>query len=209
MFFKQCNNGNYKKGRTQRIEYIVIHYTANNGDTARNNLNYFANNICKSSAHYFIDENEICQSVKDNDIAYHCGANKYIHSYCRNSNSIGIEMCSRKNSLGKYYIKDETIKNTVKLVKELMKKYNIPLGNVIRHYDVTGKKCPLPMVENIKLWGDFKNMLKEENNNKCSCAEFEEAKNYLVKLGITDGSNPQEKITREQVWTMIYRLCKK
>ena len=35
--FKACNAANYKKGRTSPIKYIVIHYTAGNGDTAKNN----------------------------------------------------------------------------------------------------------------------------------------------------------------------------
>ena len=29
-----------------------------------------------------------------------------------------------------------------------MKKYNVPAGHVIRHYDVTGKTCPAPYVLN-------------------------------------------------------------
>ena len=31
---------------------------------------------------------------------------------------------------------------------------------VIRHFDVTGKDCPAPMVENQTLWTDFKNKLE-------------------------------------------------
>ena len=38
MTFKQAYTGNYQKGRTQPVEYIVVHYTANTGDTAQNNL---------------------------------------------------------------------------------------------------------------------------------------------------------------------------
>ena len=41
-----------------------------------------------------------------------------------------------------------------------MQKYNIPIENVIRHYDVTHKNCPAPFVENTKAWDNFKNMLK-------------------------------------------------
>jgi N-acetylmuramoyl-L-alanine amidase len=101
----------------------------------------------------------VWQSVKDTDTAWHCGAKSYKHKICRNSNSIGVEMCSRKDSKGKYYFKDETVKNATKLVKDLMKKYNIPIENVIRHYDVTGKNCPAPMVEDAKKWNEFKKML--------------------------------------------------
>ena len=161
MDFKQAHSSNFRVGRISPIKYIVIHYTANNGDTAKNNIDYFANNSnLSASAHYFVDENEVWQSVKDTDTAWHCGGKSYKHPSCRNSNSIGIEMCSRKDSKGKYYIKDETIKNAVELTKSLMQKYNVPAENVIRHYDVTGKSCPAPMVDNPKLWEEFKNMIK-------------------------------------------------
>ena len=160
MNFKQCNSTNYKKGRIGGIKYIVIHYTANNGDTAKNNAEYFANNKnTLASAHYFVDEKNVWQSVKDIDTAWHCGAKTYCHPYCRNENSIGIELCSRKDSKGNYYFKSETVKNAAELTKSLMAKYNIPATNVIRHYDVTGKVCPAPMVNDASLWREFKEMI--------------------------------------------------
>ena len=163
MEFKQAHSTNFRKGRTNPIEYIVIHYTANNGDTAKNNADYFANNSnLLASANYFIDEISDWQSVKDTDTAYHCGATMYKHKSCRNHNSIGVELCSRIDSNGNYYFKDETIKRAAKLVKELMKKHNIPIENVIRHYDVTGKICPAPMVNNEKLWKEFLSMLTKK-----------------------------------------------
>ena len=64
--FKQCNPRNYKVGRTSPIKYIVIHYTANNGDTAKGNAEHYAKTACSASAHYFVDEYDtIYQSVKD------------------------------------------------------------------------------------------------------------------------------------------------
>ena len=158
----------------KKNKYIVIHYTANNGDTAKNNVDYFYNVNRQASAHYFVDEKEIWQCVEDKDSAWHCGTNKtYYHKECRNSNSIGIEMCSRidKNT-GKYYIKEEVVNKTIDLTIQLMKKYNIPVDNVIRHYDVTHKKCPAPFVDNPDLWTNFKSRLKEERKlNKQECIE--------------------------------------
>ena len=160
MKYKACNSTNFKKGRISDIKFIVIHFTANNGDTAKNNADYFANNNnLSASAHYFVDEKEVWQSVNDGDTAWHCGGTSYKHPSCRNANSIGVEMCSRKDSSGKYYIKEETIKNTIELVKTLMAEHNIPIENVIRHYDVTGKNCPAPLVENADKWVEFKNRL--------------------------------------------------
>ncbi len=153
---------NYTKGRKQPIKYIVVHYTANNGDTARNNGNYFSQSNRNASAHYFVDENEIIQSVKDTDTAWHCGAKSYKHELCRNDNSIGIEMCSEKDDKGQYYINQATQNRTIKLIKVLMKQYNIPIENVLRHYDVTGKLCPEPFVRNQVQWLDFKKRISEQ-----------------------------------------------
>ena len=145
-------NYNTLKGKVNK--YIVIHYTANNGDTALGNCKYFYSTDRGSSAHYFVDETGVWQCVEDKNVAWHCGAKSYKHPYCRNNNSIGIELCSRKDD--NYYFKDETVNNATELVKELMAKYNIPIENVIRHYDVTGKVCPEPFVRDSKAWQDFK-----------------------------------------------------
>ncbi len=152
---------NFSALKNKVNKYIVIHFTANNGDTALGNCKYFYDVNRNSSAHYFVDENSIYQCVKDIDVAWHCGANSYKHPYCRNNNSIGIELCSRKTN--DYYFKDETITNAVNLVKELMSKYNIAAENVIRHYDVTGKICPEPYVRDSKAWEKFKERLEEDN----------------------------------------------
>lgn len=167
MNFKQANSSNFKVGRTSPIKYIVIHYTANNGDTAKGNADYFNRTPnLSASAHYFVDENEVWQSVLDKDTAWHCGAKTYIHRECRNSNSIGIELCSRKDTKGNYYFKDEVVNRAIALTKELMKKYNIPVTNVIRHYDVTGKTCPAPMVNDENKWKDFLSKLSTSSVSK-------------------------------------------
>lgn len=138
-----ANKANYGKSRnTSSIKYIVVHYTANDGDTDENNGKYFRNNVVKSSAHYFVDGDSITQSVPDNYTAYHCGTSgKYKHSTCRNTNSIAVELCDEVKN-GIVYPSEATIANAVELVRHLMDKYKVPASNVIRHYDVTGKACP-------------------------------------------------------------------
>lgn len=160
--FKQAREGNYRPGRADAVRYIVLHYTGNRGDTAKNNADYFARAVTKTSAHYFVDEKEVWQSVKDTDTAYHCGRSdgKYRHPKCRNANSIGVEMC---DSVGG--VKNAVRANTVTLVKALMKKYSVPVENVVRHYDVTGKSCPAPWVEDEGAWADFKALLTKEEDD--------------------------------------------
>ena len=145
MEFIACNMANYRAGRTQPVRYIVMHYTANNGDTAKNNCDYYHRvGGLQASAHYFVDEHGAMQSVRECDTAWHCGARAYWHPECRNGNSIGIEMCSRKRADGSYYIKPETVANAAALAREIMQRYGIDTEHVVRHYDVTGKRCPMP-----------------------------------------------------------------
>lgn len=158
MTFKQAHSGNYQKGRTQPIEYIVVHYTANSGDTAQNNLDYFARTKTGTSAHYFVDENEVCQSVQDTDVAWHCGSKNPRHPYCRNANSIGVEMC---DSVGG--VPEAVRDRTAAFVRQKMKEYGIDSSHVLRHYDVTGKRCPAPWVDNPAEWMEFKKMLEGDD----------------------------------------------
>lgn len=145
--------------KNKKNEWIVIHYTANDGDTAKGNCNYFSKPLPKekrASANYFVDEKYIWQCVEDECIAWHVGAKTYYND-CRNANSIGIELCSRINKkTGEYYIKEETIRNAQILTAYLMERYNIKLDHVCRHYDVTRKVCPAPFVRHPEQWESFK-----------------------------------------------------
>ena len=165
MEFVSCDPSNYRAGRTQPVRYIVMHYTANNGDTARNNCDYYHRvGSLQASAHYFVDEHGAMQSVREGDTAWHCGARAYWHPECRNANSIGIEMCSRKRADGSYYIKPETVANAAALAKDIMQRYGIDTDHVLRHYDVTGKRCPMPWVDDPTQWDAFKASLAPEEN---------------------------------------------
>lgn len=162
-----CNPQNYGGLRAQDVQYIVIHFTAGNGDTAKNNGVYFGREVVAASAHWFVDDTEAVLSVPEEFVAWHCGGATYIHPECRNSNSIGVELCSRMDDTGLYWFTDDTINNAVELVRELMEKYGVPIENVIRHYDVTEKNCPAPFVGAGKgEWLIFKEMLKMKRYNK-------------------------------------------
>lgn len=168
------DNYTIKARNLSDIRYIVIHYTGNQGDTAKNNVDYFAREHTGTSANYFVDENEVWQSVPDNHAAWHCGTkNKYYHKTCRNNNSIGIEitMLDRQGKL-----RQKSIDRAAQLTRELMNHYNIPIENVVRHYDVTQKCCPEPFVRNPKLWNDFKDSLV--SNKEPEKEEEEEMKIY-------------------------------
>lgn len=156
---------NFTKGHNRKIDYLVIHYTGNIDDTAFNNTKYYKSVYRKVSAHYFVDEKNIYRCVKDEDIAWHCGTTEhaYKHKYCRNNNSISVEICcsktnktSRKATDKDWFIPDKTYYNAMFLCRDLINLYSIPEDHVLRHYDVTGKICPAPFVHNPDEWQKFK-----------------------------------------------------
>lgn len=169
---KCCNPANYggTRGMVQ-VDWIVVHYTSNHGDTAKNNADYFAREKLSSpaSAHFFVDETEIWSSVPVFRVAYHCGAKTYRHPACRNTNSLGVEICM----LDKHaVIRKDAIRHAAELVRELMAKYDIDIDHVVRHYDVTGKACPAPMVDDPALWEAFKRMLTEQEGEEMKVYKY-------------------------------------
>lgn len=228
--FKQAHRGNYspRQGRAREIRYIVVHYTANRGDTAQNNLDYFAREVTGTSAHYFVDETSVRQSVLETDVAWHCGSSHPIHPECRNANSIGVEMC---DSVGA--VPEATRARTAAFVRELMSRYGVPPERVLRHYDVTGKRCPAPWVDDLGAWAEFKTMLEVEEvtedqvramvreelaaqeSRRANAAASDWAVEYIRKAiqagilaGVEDGkggltiARPQGPATREEMATM-------
>jgi len=196
----------------QKIEYIVLHYVGA-VSSAKNNGEYFANTAnLGASAHYFVDETTVVSSVPLQESAGHCGvdysgARAPFWSKCCNRNSIGIEMCCKKDSRGNWYLEPETVHNALALVKTLMQRYGIDAGHVVRHYDVCWKICPEPWVRDESQWRAFKQRLEEKNTQPKwyeQSGEWAEAK----KLGITDGTRPEDQATRAEVAAMVLRAKK-
>jgi N-acetylmuramoyl-L-alanine amidase len=203
MIIKQnlCDQRNYRKTRrgNGKIEYIVIHYTGNVGDTDEGNANYFAGrDTGDTSAHYFVDEDSVTQSVPDNSCAFHCGGTTYKHPKCRNDNSIGIEMCSDKDANGKFIITGKTVNNTVELTKMKMKQYGLELDKVLRHFDITGKKCPEPWVRDENQWNDFKARLINDNNIK-EDIEFNTCVDQLIKDNVMTKPTTDKNYWKESI----------
>jgi N-acetylmuramoyl-L-alanine amidase len=145
------------------VSKIIIHYVENPGTTARQNVAYIDgldnSKTRYASAHYFVDDKEIIQIIPDSERAYHIGANRYtdiglsISSY-PNARTIGIEFCHPDKTGKPNY---QTYKHLVELCKYLCSKYNLnPLTDILRHYDITGKLCPLYYVNNLIEFEDFK-----------------------------------------------------
>lgn len=169
------------------IEYIVIHYTSNNGDTAKNNADYFADgNIRQAGAHVFVDGGTyVYKSVPLSKVAWAVGglytqkngAGKY-YKKCTNTNSLSIEMCNCAKT-----IPTKVYNQTVELTKYYMKKYGIPASRVIRHWDVNGKDCPSPWAsKNNSGWKKFKKDISASTTLKPKKESSTAFKSYKVKV---------------------------
>ena len=201
----QCHTSNCYTYRNGDIKYIVIHFTSNNGDTALNNCNYFSGANRGASAHYFIGDDGIYQSVPDNWAAWAVGFTKiYKHQYCSNMNSISIEMFSRICADVKYYIRDVILEQTIKLTRYLMNKYGVPVENVLRHYDVWDKKCPEPFVRQPELWDNFKKRLT--GSEDLTMSQYNELKSLIEKQAteIADLKNINKQLVNVVQTTMVY-----
>jgi len=135
---------------TDKITGIVIHYVANPGSSAIANRNYFENlkdvQSTYASSNFIVGlEGEIVQCVPTNEVAY--------ASNNRNNDTVSIEVC-HPDETGKF--NDDTYDSLVWLTGWLCGYLDVEPANIIRHYDVTGKPCPLYYVEHEDEWIDFK-----------------------------------------------------
>lgn len=146
--------------KLKKVKGVVVHYTANPGTDAIDNRNYF-NNLKESnkqrkksiyaSSHFIIGlEGQIIQCIPLDEISY--------ASNDRNKDTISIECC-HKDKTGEF--NQATYQSLVELVAYLCITYGLEEKDIIRHYDVTGKKCPLYYVEYPDKWNEFKKDVTE------------------------------------------------
>lgn len=188
------HNTSVRKGK---IEWIVIHYTADSGATGENEVAYFSNKAVKrASADFFINfDGAIYQYNNDVDKRYswHCGGKKLknskggtMHGIVTNANSVSIEMCTKQVG-SSWIITNETYNATIWLARVLRYLFGIGKGHTVRHYDVTGKLCPYVtgFIDNpdSRTWTAMKNAIDADSQNTSSditCEPFSLNVNYRV-----------------------------
>lgn len=176
----------------EKITKIAVHYIGNPNTSALANRNYF-NSLANThttyaSSHYIVGlDGEIIQCIPENEIAYCTNqANNY---------SISIENCHPKAD-GKFT--DETLKSLIELCADLCKRYNLnPQKDIIRHFDVTGKQCPLYWVnhpmEFLNFKNDVANKMKEEEIDVEELKKLQ-TENFELKKRVEKLESSQEKI---------------
>lgn len=152
------------------VKKIAVHYVGNPGSTAKNNRDYFENlkntHSRYVSAHFVIGlSGEVIQCIPLSEL-----------SYCTNqanSYSISIECC-HPDETGKF--NRETEESLIELCAYLCRKFGLSESDIIRHYDVTGKACPLWYVTHPE---DFAAMKKRVGE----LLSGNEKKMYYVQVG--------------------------
>ncbi len=150
----------------RRVEGVVIHYVQWPGATAQRIRDYFhalprTEPGRYASAHYAVGlEGEVIQMVPEDEVAWHAGPSSKTRREVEtrlggkpNWRTIGIELCHPDTS-GAFL--RATWRSAIELAVDIMHRHGISKeAHILRHYDCTGKLCPLWMVNNSTDWTEF------------------------------------------------------
>ena len=136
--------------KVDSVDYVVVHYLANPKTTAQQNHDYFESlkdlQDVSMSANFIVGlEGEIIECVPPGEIAYASNSMNHL--------SVSIENC-HLDTTGRFT--ENTYQSLVHLTAWLVDRYGLDRDHIIRHYDVTGKECPLYYVEHEDKWEEFK-----------------------------------------------------
>ena len=139
-------NGTGRRGeKISGVTDIVIHYVGNPGTTAQQNHDYYDQPETPVSSHFVIGlEGEVIQCIPMDE--------KSSASNERNLDTLSIEVC-HPDETGQFT--PDTYDRLVKLTAWLCDYCDIGRDRVIRHYDITGKECPLYFVKHPDAWTQF------------------------------------------------------
>jgi len=228
MFLSKSARG--RPGTKISPKALVIHWTANEdkGADAVANRNYFNNSGEAVSAHYIVDNHQVVQCLPENEMAYHVGATSYkpqvlkLLSPYPNNCTIGIEMCVNKNGVFR-----KMYENTISLASDILDRYKWDIGNLWRHYDVTGRHCPGFFVADSTAvrygfdsaaagWEKFKKDVLQGGPQMSKFTDLEghwakEVVERAHKLGLVAGKTedkfaPNDNITRAEAVVLLMRL---
>jgi N-acetylmuramoyl-L-alanine amidase len=163
-----------------RVQAAVDHWTANYGASAEHHFKYFNETLPNqnddlpeddkryASAHIFVDKHKALELVPLDEVCF--GANdggtarlklqtlRATDSSYPEGNAnllcIHVEMCVEPDGT----IHPDTIARTALVHQYLQRKFKQlrdTKNRFVRHFDVTGKNCPAPMVSNPNLWKEL------------------------------------------------------
>jgi hypothetical protein len=134
----------FEPGEPGRIRMVVLHATAGRGPGDLNWLRKGGDERRPVSVHYYIaKDGAASQLVDDEDIAWHAGRSRWTvdgrMAEGLNAVSVGIELENLNTGRDPYPEAQYTA--AVELTRYLVRRYNVPRGQLVRHLDISpGRK---------------------------------------------------------------------
>ena len=179
--------------RTKRlIKFIILHYTGMKKESEA--IKKLCHSKSKVSSNYFIQDNgKIICLVPELYKAWHAGRSSWGKYKSLNKYSIGIEINNPGHEHGYKNFSSKQILSLIKLLRYLVKKYNIKKQNILGHSDIApnrkkdpGEKFPWKNLakKNLSIWHSLnEDKIKKFRNLRLSNNEEKEFLKNLFKIG--------------------------
>ena len=198
-------NFDIPKRDKKKIIFIIIHYTGMKKETDA--IKRLCDSKSKVSAHYFIKNNgKVLNLVPDLYVTWHAGKSYWRKFQSLNKYSIGIEISNPGHDHGYKNFSSKQIHSLIKLLKYLMKKYNINKKDILGHSDVApdrkkdpGEKFPWEILakRNLCDWHYLSSEKIKKNRNVIIRKNEENLFfNNLYKIGYSKIDKTKNKIKK-------------
>lgn len=188
-----------------KVTKIAVHYVGGAGSSAQNTRDYFESlkdQIPDPTGKWWVNKDGSYRTFKGEKVGIRYVSSHFVvgllgeviqcipleeMSYCTNQAngySISIETC---HPLADGKFNSVTERSLIELTAELCRKFGLTEKDVIRHYDVTGKLCPLYYVNHPEAWENFRAEVKKlledgESKNEIGETPQKERKSFLVRV---------------------------
>lgn len=214
--------------KINKVVFFVDHDTGNANSTAQNNVDYYIRsaNEMSASAHAFIDDKSViicvpCLGVLEKawHVQYEKSNDNKLFGYDSNDAAVGMELCYFPDD------KNRTLKaynNYIEFAAYLANFHNVDPSKRAGHFELDPERRTDPnnALKYIgKTYADMKKdivskftelYVKKEGSKldekEQVVADWAKAPQQWVKDNeISDGTRPKDMVTREELWTMLYR----
>ena len=188
-------NFSLPKRQKKLIKFIIIHYTGMKSETSA--IKKLTKSSSKVSSHYFIkNSGQIISMVPDMYEAWHAGKSSWGKYRLLNKYSIGIEINNPGHQHGYTQFRLNQIISLKKLLKFLIKKYDIKNQHILGHSDIApnrkkdpGEKFPWKKLakNDLCFWHNLnEKLIKKFRKQKIDLKESKIFINNLHKIGYSN-----------------------
>ena len=207
-------NFNIQKRSKNKIKFIILHYTGMKKESSA--LKRLCDAESKVSAHYFIKKNgDLINLVPDLYEAWHAGKSSWKKIRFLNKYSIGIEIHNQGHNFKYEKFSFKQVITIKKLLKKLLKKFDIKLNNVLGHSDIAperkkdpGEKFPWKELAKSKLakWHKLnENKIKKFRFKILNKAQENEFLKNLYFLGYRKNKKINSSLNKKNIITAFQR----